>query len=83
MMDFHFGTNFALVTIIATTLTLASAETIIIPTSVHAQTSPPPGAPGSQLASLADKWWQRILSTDITTQTDPFTVPFPCSQQTQ
>jgi hypothetical protein len=77
--------NFALVTIIATTLTLASAETIIMPTSVRAQTSSPPGAPGSQLASLNDEWWQRIFSTDITTQPNPFTRIYhgDCSQLTQ
>jgi hypothetical protein len=46
---------------------------------------PPPGAPGSQLASLTDRWWQLILSTDITAQPNPFTRFYTgdCSQLMQ
>jgi hypothetical protein len=79
--------------IILTTLLIAVAApsivglTAVLPIGIaKAQISaPPPGAPGSQLASLTDKWWQRILSTDITTQPDPLTTIYrgDCSQLIQ
>lgn len=79
--------------IILTTLLIAVAApsivglTAVLPIGIaKAQISaPPPGAPGSHLASLTDIWWQRILSTDITTQQNPFTRVYTgdCSQLIQ
>ncbi len=51
--------------------------TIILPRAAHAQgNGPPPGAPGSQLASITDRWWKSIFSIDTSTQPNPFTTTY-------
>ena len=51
--------------------------TIILPRAAQAQVNgPPPGAPGSQLASFTDRWWKWIFSIDTSTQPNPFTTTY-------
>jgi hypothetical protein len=54
--------------------TVLAPLTVILPRPAQAQSNgPPPGAPGSQLASLTDRWLQWIFSIDTSTQPNPFT----------
>jgi hypothetical protein len=60
--------------------------TIILPLAAQAQSGgSPPGAPGSQLASLTDRWWRWIFSIDRLLQPNPFTTVYQgeCSRLMQ